>query len=213
MGQAPRRWEQADSLYGRDQGVADQRTGRTVAGKPAARRRPTAGRFSTDELASSLTPGAAARQKTIRQYFDHQYDEALTKEINTLLQDRGRASSIKTLLGDGFADALLGDLLDVKARLDSDESWAVIVDAYGVTAGIRSMEAFCDNRIDAALGTSHYDDRTVERAAIILSDVSRSIYTKVFGPPLPHTMQYTIPMNFACVAGIVVFELKPRITG
>ncbi len=77
MGQAPRRWEQADSLYGRDQSVADQRTGRTVAGKPAARRRPTAGRFSTDELASSLTPGAAARQKTIRQYFDHQYDEAL----------------------------------------------------------------------------------------------------------------------------------------
>ena len=77
MGQAPRRWEQADSLYGRDQSVADQRTGRTVAGKPAARRRPTAGRFLTDELASSLTPGAAARQKTIRQYFDHQYDEAL----------------------------------------------------------------------------------------------------------------------------------------
>jgi hypothetical protein len=91
----------------------------------------------------------------------------LTREINELLQDRGRASSIKTLLGDGFADALLGDLLDVKTRLDANESWADIANAYGITTGVRSMEAFCDNRIDAAQQANEYafDDRSVERGS------------------------------------------------
>ncbi|HEY0414134.1 MAG TPA: hypothetical protein VGD66_13435 [Allosphingosinicella sp.] len=91
----------------------------------------------------------------------------LTREVNVLLRHRGRASSVKTLLSDGFADALFGDLLDVKRRLDENERWADIAAAYGVTTGARSLEAFCDNRIDAAQRAHDYalDDRSVERGS------------------------------------------------
>ncbi|CAO3405510.1 hypothetical protein [Azospirillum palustre] len=70
-------------------------------------------------------------------------------------------------MSDGFADALLGDLLEVKRRLDDNQSWSDIANAFGVTTGTRSMEAFCDARIDAALRAQNYDfdDRSVERGS------------------------------------------------
>lgn len=91
----------------------------------------------------------------------------LTKEINDLLRDRGRTSSIKTLLSDGFADRLLGDLLEIGRRLNDGESWSDVATHFQVTTGAGSLQALCDARIEAALRAYDYDldERSIERGS------------------------------------------------
>jgi hypothetical protein len=91
----------------------------------------------------------------------------LTREINELLRDRGRAGFVKGLFADGFVNALLGDLLEIGRRLRGQESWSDVAQSFGVSAGPGSMAALCDARIERALVARGYDvdDRYVERGS------------------------------------------------
>ncbi|MGO7837207.1 hypothetical protein [Rhizobium johnstonii] len=91
----------------------------------------------------------------------------LTRVINELLRDRGRATFFSDMLTDGFAGALLNDLLAIGARLRAGEGWVQVTQSFGIDAGVGSMQALCDACIDRALQARAYqvDDRYIESAS------------------------------------------------
>lgn len=94
----------------------------------------------------------------------------LTRELYTLLRDRGRANFIKDLLGDSFTNALLQDLLAVKEQLDAGRTWGQIAKAYGVSDKAGTLVNFCDARIEQALAERNHavDERYINCAGAAL---------------------------------------------
>ncbi|WP_422384566.1 hypothetical protein [Roseibium album] len=115
----------------------------------------------------SLLRAVQSLQAITRSLINNPDQTKLTREINTLLRDRGRAATFRDLLADGFASELLKDLLAIGERLRAGDNWADIAATYDVDAGPRSMEALADLCIDRALAARGYevDERYIEQAS------------------------------------------------
>jgi hypothetical protein len=93
----------------------------------------------------------------------------LTREINALLRERGRASFMAGLFADPFTTTLLDRLLQLSSRIQT-ESWSDILDSAGVAKGPGSITAYCDTVVEEALrgrGDS-VDERHIDRAGLAL---------------------------------------------
>jgi len=93
----------------------------------------------------------------------------LTREINELLRDRGRAGFMAGLLGDPFATALLDRFLRLRDRVQT-ETWSSVLESAGIATGPGSITAYCDVVIEEALRSQGYsvDERHVDRAGLAL---------------------------------------------
>ena len=93
----------------------------------------------------------------------------LTREINALLRERGRASFMAGLLADPFATTLLDRLLQLSGRIQT-ESWSDILDSAGVAKGPGSITAYSDMVIEEALREhgDAVDERHIDRAGLAL---------------------------------------------
>ena len=93
----------------------------------------------------------------------------LTREINALLRERGRASFMAGLFADPFATTLLDRLLQLSGRIQT-ESWSDILDSARVAKGPGSITAYCDTVVEEAL-REHSDavyERHIDRAGLAL---------------------------------------------
>lgn len=93
----------------------------------------------------------------------------LTREVNALLRDRGRASFMAGLFTDPFATTLLDRLLQLSGRIRA-ESWSDILDDAGVAKGPGSITAYCDMVVDEALQEHRdaVDERHIDRVGLAL---------------------------------------------
>ncbi|ARP67204.1 MULTISPECIES: hypothetical protein [Mesorhizobium] len=91
----------------------------------------------------------------------------LTREINALLRERGRAGFMAGLFQDPFATTLLDRLIEL-SRAMQGQRWSGILDQSGVAKGSGSITAYCDVAIDQALREhgDAVDERHIDRVGL-----------------------------------------------
>jgi hypothetical protein len=156
------------SLGGGSSGSGRSRAGGSAGSSGSGRSRAGGNTGSSGSGGSLLR--AITHLRDIARMLTADGDQArLTREINALLRERGRASFMAGLLADAFATTLLDRLLQLSGRIQT-ESWSDILDSAGVAKGPGSITAYCDKVIEEALREhgDAVDERHIDRTGLAL---------------------------------------------